>query len=333
MDVVFKLHQQTGLTRFTTFAFVPSWTDLAANIAPIYRIPRDTMALSYTNIDGDSLLITSDQDLQKFYRTYARSRADGEWSSEFALTVVDLAHPRRRPRYYPRSHAGGHVFDPSSSRLRRSNAIKTQSRNRMDHSLTEPNCGGSDTMSESSVRSTEAVSTASSYQLCRAFRGLIFTVHPSNEIAEAEGKDEGDSAFSRQISAQAPSVLCLHRPHGLSIVRSPTSQEPLHSPLSTPSEPQHGFDAQRSAYPQDKHSRKGKAPAYVPLVPSTTSSDVCVILEMPRAERMLQCRICFDDVPLSYALVIGECAHAFCRLVGPPLQSYATSNANSLPRI
>ncbi|TDL28131.1 hypothetical protein BD410DRAFT_782096 [Rickenella mellea] len=84
----FKLTKPGGLTRRITFAERPSWFALATKIEALYAIPIEKIAVSYIDKDGDSVTLSSHEELQDFY-THSYQNGDA-----VKFTVVDLGSMR-----------------------------------------------------------------------------------------------------------------------------------------------------------------------------------------------------------------------------------------------
>ncbi|KZT02427.1 uncharacterized protein LAESUDRAFT_661811 [Laetiporus sulphureus 93-53] len=91
-----KLHRPSdGLIRKITFDTPPSWTTLAAKIEALYHITQADVAVSYLDADGDEITLSSESELQEYYRTLPPG-APGE-SKVAKLTVRDLGAERNKP--------------------------------------------------------------------------------------------------------------------------------------------------------------------------------------------------------------------------------------------
>lgn len=66
---LFKLTKPPdGLTRRILFQDRPTWAQLAAKIAGLYAVPKANIGVSYVDADGDEVTLSSDEELQDFYR-------------------------------------------------------------------------------------------------------------------------------------------------------------------------------------------------------------------------------------------------------------------------
>ncbi|TFY52029.1 hypothetical protein EVJ58_g10242, partial [Rhodofomes roseus] len=84
-----------GLTRRITFDTPPTWDELAAKIEALYHIPRGDVAVAYVDADGDEVTLSSEGELQDFYRGVPPG-APGE-SKVAKFAVVDLGAERNKP--------------------------------------------------------------------------------------------------------------------------------------------------------------------------------------------------------------------------------------------
>ena len=66
-SVHFKLSMSDGLTRRISFPTRPSWPELAARIHSLCNIPRNRLAVSYLDSDGDEVTLSSEEELRDFY--------------------------------------------------------------------------------------------------------------------------------------------------------------------------------------------------------------------------------------------------------------------------
>ncbi|KAF9225471.1 hypothetical protein BS17DRAFT_600601 [Gyrodon lividus] len=69
MATQFKLIKANGLTRRITFTMRPSWSLLCTRIASLYDITTENVGVSYIDSDGDEVTLSSDEELQDFYRS------------------------------------------------------------------------------------------------------------------------------------------------------------------------------------------------------------------------------------------------------------------------
>ena len=57
-----------GVTRRVAFAQLPSWLEISAKLEPLYGIPVEHIAISYTDVDGDEVTLSSQEELEDYYR-------------------------------------------------------------------------------------------------------------------------------------------------------------------------------------------------------------------------------------------------------------------------
>ena len=75
-----------GITRRVAFTQLPSWLEIAAKLEPLYAVPVEHVAVSYTDADGDEVTLSSQEELEDYYR--AESESDPPFRR---LSVVDLS--------------------------------------------------------------------------------------------------------------------------------------------------------------------------------------------------------------------------------------------------
>lgn len=73
-----------GITRRVAFTQLPSWLEIAAKLESLYGIPVEDVAVSYTDVDGDEVTLSSQEELEDYYR------ADSDAQLR-RLSVVDLS--------------------------------------------------------------------------------------------------------------------------------------------------------------------------------------------------------------------------------------------------
>ena len=73
-----------GITRRVVFTQFPSWLEIAARLESLYGIPVEHVAVSYTDVDGDEVTLSSQAELEDYYK------ADSD-SPLRRLSVVDLS--------------------------------------------------------------------------------------------------------------------------------------------------------------------------------------------------------------------------------------------------
>jgi len=57
-----------GITRRVAFTQLPSWSEIAAKLETLYSIPIEHIAVSYTDVDGDEVTLSSQEELEDYYR-------------------------------------------------------------------------------------------------------------------------------------------------------------------------------------------------------------------------------------------------------------------------
>jgi hypothetical protein len=57
-----------GITRRVAFTQLPSWLEMAAKLESLYSIPVEHVAVSYTDVDGDEVTLSSQEELEDYYR-------------------------------------------------------------------------------------------------------------------------------------------------------------------------------------------------------------------------------------------------------------------------
>jgi hypothetical protein len=73
-----------GITRRVAFPQLPSWLEIAAKLESLYGIPVEHVAVFYTDVDGDEVTLSSQDELEDYYR------ADSD-NLLRRLSVVDLS--------------------------------------------------------------------------------------------------------------------------------------------------------------------------------------------------------------------------------------------------
>ncbi|KAF8846051.1 hypothetical protein BDN67DRAFT_976895 [Paxillus ammoniavirescens] len=86
MATQFKLTKASGLTRRITFTIRPSWSLLCTRIGTLYDIGTQNVGVSYVDSDGDEVTLSSDEELQDFYRSIPIGGKD-----TIKFTVHDLS--------------------------------------------------------------------------------------------------------------------------------------------------------------------------------------------------------------------------------------------------
>lgn len=83
-----------GITRRVPFTQPPSWPEVAAKLETLYGIPVEHVAVSYTDADGDEVTLSSQEELEDYYRADANSALR-------RLSVVDLSVIRGEEKPLP----------------------------------------------------------------------------------------------------------------------------------------------------------------------------------------------------------------------------------------
>lgn len=90
--VHFKLSMSDGLTRRISFHTRPSWSELATRIQSFCNIPRNRLAMSYVDSDGDEVTLSSEEELRDFYDSNVDNAIQGNQLIRFR--VVELGSLR-----------------------------------------------------------------------------------------------------------------------------------------------------------------------------------------------------------------------------------------------
>jgi hypothetical protein len=90
--VHFKLSMSDGLTRRISFHTRPSWSELATRIQSFCNIPRNRLAMSYLDSDGDEVTLSSEEELRDFYDSNVDNAIQGNQLIRFH--VVELGSLR-----------------------------------------------------------------------------------------------------------------------------------------------------------------------------------------------------------------------------------------------
>ncbi|KIJ22070.1 hypothetical protein PAXINDRAFT_165369 [Paxillus involutus ATCC 200175] len=119
MATQFKLTKASGLTRRITFTMRPSWSLLCNRIGTLYDIGTQNVGVSYVDSDGDEVTLSSDEELQDFYRSIP---IGGKDTIKFTvhdlstLRTADVASARHQTATPQQSHFrntfGGHEAMP-----------------------------------------------------------------------------------------------------------------------------------------------------------------------------------------------------------------------------
>ena len=84
----FKLSKLDGHTRRLVFPDLPTWEALASRLEHLYAIPLDKIGVSYIDNDKDEITLSSNDELQDFYRLSRRS------DEVIKFAVLDLRSSR-----------------------------------------------------------------------------------------------------------------------------------------------------------------------------------------------------------------------------------------------
>ena len=99
-----------GITRRVAFTQLPSWLEIAAKLESLYGIPVEHIAVAYTDIDGDEVTLSSQGELEDYYR------ADSDTLLR-RLAVVDLSVIRAfEDKPLPDTPSTSHRFRETPSR-------------------------------------------------------------------------------------------------------------------------------------------------------------------------------------------------------------------------
>lgn len=98
--IYFKL-KYNGSTRRVTFQELPSWLDLASKIRTLSNLPQDKVGVSYFDSDNDEITVSSNEELQDFYRSSSRE------GDVIKLNVFDLSVPRDASSAPPKGNIDG----------------------------------------------------------------------------------------------------------------------------------------------------------------------------------------------------------------------------------
>lgn len=103
-------------TRRVAYFTQPTWNELAAKIESIYGIPRDKVCVSYVDNDGDEVTLSSDEELQDYYRFNIKPNEPGNDAIKVVrFTVRDSTQGADKPLpHTPRSSNFRHTFGPQS---------------------------------------------------------------------------------------------------------------------------------------------------------------------------------------------------------------------------
>lgn len=95
--VHFKLSMSDGLTRRISFHTRPSWSEFATRVHSLCNIPRNRLAMSYVDSDGDEVTLSSEEELRDFYDSNVDNAIQGNQLIRFR--VVELGSLRDSDNY------------------------------------------------------------------------------------------------------------------------------------------------------------------------------------------------------------------------------------------
>jgi hypothetical protein len=100
----FKLSKSDGHTRRLVFPDLPTWEVLASRLEHLYSIPLDKIGVSYIDNDNDEITLSSNDELQDFYRLSRRS------DEVIKFAVLDLRSSRdgQKSEALPNRNTFGH---------------------------------------------------------------------------------------------------------------------------------------------------------------------------------------------------------------------------------
>lgn len=103
-------------TRRVAYFTRPTWNELAAKIEFIYGIPRDQVCVSYVDNDGDEVTLSTDEELQDYYRFNIKPNEPGNDAIKVVrFTVHDRTQGADKPLpQTPRSSNLRNTFGPRS---------------------------------------------------------------------------------------------------------------------------------------------------------------------------------------------------------------------------
>ncbi|KAK7694994.1 hypothetical protein QCA50_002182 [Cerrena zonata] len=82
-----------GLTRRVMFYNRPPWSELAAKIEDLFAISRDHVGVSYLDNEGDEVTLSSEEELQDYYRLNYNEPVGDTPPKAIRFTIVDLNAP------------------------------------------------------------------------------------------------------------------------------------------------------------------------------------------------------------------------------------------------
>lgn len=86
-----------GLTRRVMFYSTPTWDELASKIESLYEVPKDKVGVSYIDTDGDEVTLSSEEELQDYYRFNTPVKGfgpSGDAMKAIRFTVRELSSDR-----------------------------------------------------------------------------------------------------------------------------------------------------------------------------------------------------------------------------------------------
>ncbi|KAF7800286.1 hypothetical protein EIP86_011534 [Pleurotus ostreatoroseus] len=91
MHICFKLHGAfLGIKRRVSFDHLPTWIDFAARVGPLYDIPDVLLGVSYIDEEEDQVFVSSEEELQEYYRLYWYSKTSHDRPELFKFTVHNM---------------------------------------------------------------------------------------------------------------------------------------------------------------------------------------------------------------------------------------------------
>ena len=76
-NTLFKItNPLDGSARRLAFASTPSWAELSGKLESLYSIPKEDVCVSYTDADGDTIVLSSDSELKEYYEAFAPEQTD-----------------------------------------------------------------------------------------------------------------------------------------------------------------------------------------------------------------------------------------------------------------
>ena len=91
----FKFTTSEGVNRRLTFSDPPAWPLLASKLHDLFGISLDNVGVSYIDNDNDEITVSSDEELQDFYRMSHQT------DQVIKFAVVDLHFSKNKPLEFP----------------------------------------------------------------------------------------------------------------------------------------------------------------------------------------------------------------------------------------